>query len=326
MRDIVKIFENLKEGPPEKAELIKTEKLPGVKNHKIGCSNTGQPIFLISCTIKGNSKPIDTNLESLKVQYGCRCQVLDKQGNIKEKIYTLISLKPHSEHLHFCFLKSVILIIKNISANPTLTELKHEIDNLIVLFSKFSKPPTKTIQGLWAELLIIETAINPAYLIKSWHNLSSARFDFNDGANKIEVKSTTKERRIHTFSLEQLNQNGFAELIISSVFVAETGLGINVLDLIEKIESRLEDKSLIVRIYEIVAETLGHDFQKSFDIFFDYRSAVNSIQHYFRDDIPVIDFNSIPKNILNVKFDCDLTNINTATKVPGKSNLHDALF
>ena len=75
-----------------------------------------------------------------------------------------------------------------------MKDLKIEIEKLINLFTKFSKPALKTIQGLWAELLIIEQSKNPDYLIQSWHSSTTDKYDFNDGIDKIEVKSTFKSR------------------------------------------------------------------------------------------------------------------------------------
>jgi hypothetical protein len=38
----------------------------------------------------------------------------------------------------------------------------------------------------------------------------------------------------------------------------------------------------------MVASTLGEDFEKSFDIYFDYKFSVDSIQHYESVNIPTI--------------------------------------
>ena len=223
-------------------------------------------------------------------------------------------------------MKIVFVLLKNLSEKPLLKELKIEIEKLINLFTKFSKPALKTIQGLWAELLIIEQSKNPDYLIKSWHNSTSDKYDFNDGNDKIEVKSTTKSRRIHNFSLEQLIPNAKSKLIISSILTIETGTGTSVFDLVELIESKLKDQNLIYRINEIVASTLGKDFEKVFDIYFDYKFSVDSIQHYDSVDIPTINISSIPSNILNVRFDCDLTDVRTSNKKRIKSKLHNSMF
>jgi hypothetical protein len=204
--------------------------------------------------------------------------------------------------------------------------LKVEVDKLINLFSKFSQPAIKTIQGLWAELLIIEQSYNPDYLIQAWHSSSTDKFDFNDGVDKVEVKSTSKSRRIHNFSIEQLNPNKNSNLIIASIFTVETGIGDSVFSLVESIVRKLKDKQLSFRINEIIAQTLGKDFEKAFDIFYDYQLAIDSIAYFDSCDVPSINTNNIPKEVKNVRFESDLTDLPCLKKNQAKSVLHKSLF
>jgi hypothetical protein len=326
MQNVYKIFQDLKNESPKNGDSFTIATLPKIKNHKLGISRTGQPMFFIKCDEKTMAKSLDTKLEFIYVQFNCQCQLINNKGKVEEGIYTIISLKSDSVYLQEYFLKIVLVLITNIPEKPLLKELKIEIEKLINLFTKFSKPALKTIQGLWAELLIIEQSKNPDYLIKSWHNSSSDKYDFNDGCDKIEVKSTTKSRRIHSFSLEQLIPNSKSKLIVSSILTIETGTGTSVFNLVETIESKLKDRSLIYRINEMVATTLGKDFEKAFEIFFDYKFSVDSIQHYESVDIPKFNISNIPSNILNVRFDCDLTDVRCANKTRIKSKLHNSIF
>lgn len=324
MQNVFKIFQNLKNESPRVGDSFAIATLPTIKNHKLGISLSGQPMFFIKCDERTKAKSLDTNLEFISVQFNRQCQLINNKGKIEEGIYTIISLKSDSDYLQEYFLKIVFVLVKNLTEKPLLKDLKIEIEKLINLFTKFSKPALKTIQGLWAELLIIEQSKNPDYLIKSWHNSTSDKYDFNDGNDKIEVKSTTKSRRIHNFSLEQLIPNTKSKLIVTSILTIETGT--SVFDLVQLIESRIIDQNLIYRINEIVASTLGKDFEKSFDIYFDYKFSEDSILHYESVDIPTISISSIPTNILNVRFDCDLTDVKTANKTRIKSKLHNSMF
>lgn len=326
MKTVYKIFQELRNESPVNGDSFVIASLPSMKNHKIGITSNGKPIFFIKCDNTTKSKTLDTNLEFISVQFNRQCQLINKNKKIEEGIYTIILLKTDVEYLQEYFLKIVCVLLNNVSDKPLLKDLKIEIDKLINLFSKFTKPPLKTIQGLWAELLIIEQSKNPDYLIQTWHNSSFDKYDFNDGIDKIEVKSTTKSRRIHSFSIEQLTPNYSSQLLIASVFTIETGTGTNVSDLVEKIEVRIKHKNLIFRLNELVALTLGKDFEKSFDVFFDYQFALDSMQFYQSFDIPTINQNNIPPNIMNVRFDCDLSNLKTANKKVIKSKLHNSLF
>lgn len=326
MQNVFKIFQELKKESPKNSDSFAIASFPTIKNHKLGISRNGQPMFFIKCDVNTKAKSLDTNLEFISVLYNRKCQLINKKGKIQEDIYTVISLKSDSDYLQEYFLKIVFVLIKNISEKPLLKDLKIEIEKLIKLFSKFSRPPLKTIQGLWAELLIIEQSKNPDYLIQSWHSSTTDKYDFNDGNDKIEVKSTAKSRRIHNFSLDQLTPNLSSKLIVISIFAIETGTGTTVFDLVENIEKKIKDKNLVFRVNEMVAVTLGNEFEKSFDIFFDYKFAVDNIKYYNSYDIPTINRTDIPSNITNIRFDSDLTNVKVANKTTTKSKLHNSLF
>lgn len=325
MKTLYKIFQDLDKQSPINGDSFAIASLPSIKNHKIGISSYRQPVFFIKCDDNYTKKLLDINLEYISVQYNRQCQLINKKNKTEDGTYTIISLKTDSEDLQEYFLKIVFLLVKNISEKPLLKDLKTEVDKLINLFNRFSKPALRTIQGLWAELLIIEQSKKPDYLIKSWHNSISDKFDFNDGFDKIEVKSTKKNRRIHSFSLGQLTPNPNSKLVIASILTTETGIGTSIFDLVEKIEKKIKYKDLIYQLNEMIATTVGEDFEKSFDIFYDYQFAVDSIRYYKGEDIPIIPEVHIPSNILNIKFDCDLTDINAVSEKT-KSTLHNSLF
>lgn len=326
MQTVFEIYKELQSNSSSVVDGFNIASLPSVKNHKLGISPNGQPMFFIKCDDSTETKSIDSNLEFISVQYNRECQLLTNKKKTADGIYTVISLKTDSIDLQEYFLEIVFLVVKKLSANPKLKELKIEVEKLINLFSKFSKPPSKTIQGLWAELMVIEKSKNPEYLVRAWHNSMTDKFDFNDGTDKIEVKSTAKSRRVHTFSLEQLNPNKNSNLIIVSVFAVETGIGKSIFDLVELIEKRVKENELAIRINEILAETLGTSFEKAFDVYFDYQLAADTIQYYQSNSIPAIEMKNIPKELSNVHFDSDLTDVIPLSKNISVSTLHKSLF
>ena len=326
MKTIFNIFQELQTQTVSKADGFTIGNLPLVKFHKIGISQSGHPMFFIKCGDSSNGKYLDSNLELISVQFNRECQLLNNNKKVTEGIYTIISLKTDSIDLQEYFLEVVYLIVRNLSSEPKLKELKFEVEKLVNLFSKFSRPPIKTIQGLWAELLVIEQSRDPEYLIQAWHSAIFDKFDFNDGKDKIEVKSTAKSRRIHTFSIEQLNPNTSSNLLVASVFAVETGIGKNIFDLVELIEKNVKNKDLLFRITEILAQTLGSDFEKTFDIFFDYQLAVDELEFYEGRNIPKIGTEFIPTEVSNVRFDSDLTELESIKRFKTKSVLHKSLF
>jgi hypothetical protein len=326
MQSIFNIFSNLKSEIPEDKNGFSTASLPKIKNHKIGISKEGLPLFFIKCEEVSTEKVFDYNLESISIRFNQKCQLKAKGKKNTEGNYTIIALKTDSVDLQEYFLNIIYFIVLKLPEIAKLKELKIEVENLIILFTKFSKLPTKSIQGLWAEILVIEQSLNPEYLIKSWHVSPKDKFDFNDGIDKIEVKSTAKSKRIHAFSMEQLSPNQNSKLIIASVFSVETGKGKSIFDLVKAIADKIGNNDAIIRINEVIIDTLGSDFEKSFEYYFDYQQAIDSLVFFDNDIVPKIELKSIRQEISNVHFDVDLSNVKHLKKIESNSLLHKTLM
>lgn len=314
---IYKIFEDLQQKEPVNKDSFLAASLPFTQKHKIGVSSERFPLFFIECNDIGYST--DINLELISVLFNRPCR-LSENNTQSESVYTIISLKTENIDFQQYFFEVVCIVLEQLPENTSHKQLKAEIQKLIELFSRFNRPPRKTIQGLWAELFIIERANNPEYLIQSWHSSSEDKFDFNDGQDKIEVKSTANVSRIHRFSLEQLNPNKNSNLLIASIFVVQTGKGKNIFELIDSIHQRVQNLELQFRLNEIVSQTLGNDLDKAFDTYFDNQQACDTFAFFDFKCIPTIKNDSIPYEIRNVHFDCDLSNVSTVENEVLKSS------
>lgn len=321
MTDLYKIFTSLDNYNKSSYNVAD---IPSFDNHKIGVSQNNYPLFFIK-TKESDKNILNQSLELISIQYNKECQLYSNEYFAEEGIYTLILLRSDIPEIQKYFIDVIYLAIKKISPIPSVTEINSEINKLIELFRSFSKPPIKTIQGVWAEMLVIEQAKDIDYLVQAWHATPSSRFDFNDGIDKIEVKCTSKDKRIHRFSLSQLEVSPSSNLLIASVMTQEIGIGINIFDLRDKIFMALHDKTLIDKVDCILSKTLGRDIQKSANHYFDYHSAIDYLQYFDVKSIPSIENSIIPIQISSVKFDCDLTGINAADLSAYNSKLFDSL-
>jgi hypothetical protein len=320
---IYKIFVNLQQKEIACDDSFSVASLPFTKKHKIGISREKYPMFFVECeNITINALDINLKLISILFNKTCRLHENKKQS---DNIYTIISLKTDSIDLQQYFIEVICIVLKQLPENFSNKQLKTEILKLENLFSSFNRPARKTTQGLWAELFVIEQAKYPEYLIQSWHFVPNDTYDFNDGQDKIEVKSTSAIRRIHRFTLEQLNPGENARLLIASVFVVRTGRGKNIFDLINSISKRIQDLQLQFRLNEIVSKTLGSDFDKVFDVYFDYQQAHDTLVYFDFKDVPTINKDDIPKEVSNVHLDCDLSHI-SAIKNTGFDVSQSTLF
>jgi hypothetical protein len=325
MAILKKLLDQLVGQDYEGSENYPVTEIPSVDRHKIGLTNSGCPIFFINCDVPSENKGLDYNLEMISIKFNQRCNLNSKTGISQEDIYTIIQLKESSLDLENYFLDIMYLFLNNLPKHLSLTTLKVEITRLINLFNKISQPPKNTIQGLWSELLVIEQSENPSYLIKSWHVGKEDQFDFNNGEDKIEVKSTSKKVRIHTFANEQLQPNENSKLLIVSVLVQQTGLGTSIFDLVELIGDRLIEPEDTLKLSEMVATTLGMDLANADSRFFDYNFACENIAFFDYSVIPRISTTNIPLEITNVHYDVNLTSVNQIFRKDFAGELHSSL-
>lgn len=301
------------------------KKLPLSPNHKIGISEEGYPMFFVKC--KEECKFIDMNLELISVMFNRDCNISD-EGCLATEKHTIILLKTDNLDLKYYFIGVVELVLQQFETAPSHKELKAEIDKMINLFKSISSTPKRTIQGLWAELLLIEQSSDPEYAIRAWHSNPEDKFDFNDSNSKIEVKSTSSTRRIHSFSLEQLHPNENAQLLIASIHAIQVGVGLSIIDLRDAIMKRVSNLKTQIKLNEVILSTLGRDFERASEVYFDYQNGIDTLELYSHTAIPMINKEDIPESISEVRFKADLSNISPLSDMAiadFNSNLFNAL-
>ncbi|MDE7227255.1 MAG: PD-(D/E)XK motif protein [Treponemataceae bacterium] len=296
------------------------------KKFLLGISENRTPMFLIDC--KFENVVADLKLKFISILFNKNCKLIGDDNEESLKVCSIIMLNSESYDFQNYFLEVIYLLLQNIPKNPSLKQISKEIDKIIALFSHASKPTEKTVQGLWAEMFLISQSQNPEYMIKAWHCSPESKFDFNDGTDKIEVKSTGKKERIHTFSLEQLNQNEHSGLIVASIFTTQTGIGKNISDLRSMIFSRISDIQIQTVFDSIVFKALGSDLENAFDFCYDYQAAADTLRFFDSRAIPKIKDTDVPPEVSDVKFSCCLANVSSIPREAlesSKSNLFRSL-
>ncbi len=287
--------------------VIALEGLP----HKLGITQEGFPMFFVRTSPSASSVQ-NIIREILSVEYNVSCKLIDDSGKMQEDTFSIITLRSLDAPLQSYFLEIFTLMLHKIQPSPSNRDLSIEVENLIAIFDALTNPPKKKIQGLWAELLVIEQSPDPENLIKAWHSSPSAKYDFTLGKDKIEVKSTSAEERVHKFSLDQLNPSMNSNLLIASTIVRESGPaadGLSVNGLYEKLRERVSDIECQLRLYTVITETIGNDFAKLDSVYFDYTTAVDYLEFYDYHDIPSIPKDIVPPLVSEVRFSSNLTGL-----------------
>lgn len=299
--------------------------------HKIGCSEEGFPKFFVQTSGKVGVMQ-NLNAELLSVEYGTLCNIIDDKKQIDNAKFTIITLRSDNEQLQKTFVDVFLAMLRTIPLYPTNVMIASKVESLLSIFSKLKKSSCHGLQGLWAELLLIEQSKKSSVVANAWHNSPDAKYDFTMGKDKIEVKSTSSENRIHHFSLDQLNPSESSRLLVCSIIVRESAQdvnGLSVFDLYEKISAKVCSDEIRLHIYSVMMETLGSDFFVAEKKYFDYIAACDSLALFEYADVPRIDKACIPEHISEVKFCVNLEHLNDVRKTVfdrEDSVLYNALY
>ena len=307
---MIKEFTSL-EIPSKNSSVINANGLENFPFAKIGINSYGFPLILIDSTSDKtflNQKNI--RLEYLELLHNLEC-IVAEDNKRKCENYTIILFKSKEFNLQKYFLGIAGNLLSELSKNPSQKEIYSIFNDFIEIFKAISSPPKTTIQGLWCELLLIETSLKPETLLEYWHNNPEEKFDFNANQEIIEVKSSSTLERKHIFTSEQLNAEEGTKIIISSIFARQSSNGKSIEDLMESIKNRVKSEVLIQKLLKIVGATLGNALEQGIAIRFDYELGKESINFYDSSAVSKIKRINIPSKVSEVKFKSDLTHIET---------------
>jgi hypothetical protein len=290
--------------------------------HFIGKTQQDNLCLLIRTLSDEKIKRYSSNGKLLKIDYDVECTFRDLSSNENfTDRFSLLEYKgdfDKSNSLYNYVLSIWESLIEVLGEKPTVNELHNEVEKVRLLFLKLSKKSSKTELGLWGELFCIANSHNPTFWMKSWHINPSDTFDFNDGKNLLEVKTSLKNIREHDFSLEQLNNPRSEDLLIMSIMTLESDLGKSILDLVELIEQNIE-KSTIGEFREKFLEVAGQELEE-YSRKFDFVHAKKTSKFYSPNEIPSIKKENIDDRISKVRFVSNLEKVPSIDQVYFKGN------
>lgn len=290
--------------------------------HKIGVSPEGHVMIFVECSDEKVTSNI--KLKMFNVTFNRLCK-LNNHDNTVEKKYGIIKLISNNIDIQKYFLDVMCIVIKKLPVLPKVEQLKREVSKVVSLFTSMPQISKEAVKGLWAELFLIERSSNPLYLLKSWHVSTEDKYDFNDGVDKIEVKSTSNEERIHHFAIEQLHPNKESQLLIASLIVVNSGLGIGIFDLVNSISSRINDTDALLKLNEEVLQTIGCHIEKAKEIKYDYTYAKDNLKLFDYKVVPAIDLKDVPLGVSSVHFASCLKGLDDVKVSKLSGNLFNSL-
>ena len=267
----------------------------------------GRPAILIGATeCQGAGLPASVRLENIQVAHGMLCTIITESESPEEDRFTVIRCLTEDRSIQELFLVVVTPTMARLSAAPTADEVSASVETLVQLFEAIRKPPTGSVQGLWAELFVISRASDTAIAIRSWHSDPSDRFDFAFAGERVEVKSSSDRSRRHYFSLEQAYPPAGTQAVVASVFAEALGTGLSLGDLWSSVRQAARgDAELQIKVEKVCLDVLGATWQEARDCAFDAELASAYLAFYRMTDIPKV-CDGLPTGVSEVRFRSDL--------------------
>jgi hypothetical protein len=305
--DLVQLFESLVAPMPATTGTdLAAIPVPGAETHRVAKDASGFPCLLIRQPPHVASAP-PIRLENLLVSFDIPCSVSHPGGKHERDTFTIVKCTAANPALFPHFLRILSPMIAALGQAPTRAAVRRAIGGLVELFQALSAPPRKTIQGVWAELMLIRLASDPQSLAAAWHRDPVEHFDFASGPQRIEVKSSSLRRRVHHFSQGQLTASQGIRVLVASLFVERSGGGMSMRGLFESVRELLEaNAELTAHLDAIFYASLGSGWEEAMDEAFDWELARDSLELFGAESVPGAEI-SIPAGVSEVRFCSDLS-------------------
>lgn len=232
---------------------VTLEDFPG---YRLGLGADGSVVLLTPPD--GDPDP-PTRLRVLALDPRIRCRVESVDG-VHEDDYGAVEYRPGDQSFVAPFLAVAEALARLLGGSPEPGAVSRGMRRLVSLFEA-GRPARGSVLGVWGELLVLAHAEDPVVMATGWHSSVDDRFDVALEGTRIEVKTTTRDKRIHHFHLHQLLPVPGCRTLVVSIMTAQTEEGTSVAQLVASVERRLVGRpDLQMKVHEQVAEILGADW------------------------------------------------------------------
>ena len=267
----------------------------------IGKDNDSLACLLISTidSLTVNHPPI--RLENLDVQFGLPCS-MELPAEKQEGMFTILRCRSKEQEILVSFFSVCQSIIRMLGENPSQDNIASAVDRFVLIFSKLLKPQNRTVNGLFGELFLISISSDPILTLDMWRSEDNARFDFSHNEIYLEVKTTAGRKRSHKFTYDQCNPPEGSIAIVASMFIERSTGGTSLRDIFDAVEEVVSSNpNLVIKLHEVVSDTLGRTFNDAMKIAFDINLAKTSLKFYDLREIPAIR-HTLPNELSDVSF------------------------
>ena len=287
--------------------------IPSHVGYFVGKDRDGAACILIAVSKSGLRRRAPIRLEKLEVVFGLDCLVR-QSGRTSEDSFTVIRCRDEQGGIVRYFFSVGETLIGMLGNGPSDAAIASAVNRMAQMFQKLQAPSRQSLTGLLGELLFIRESGDPRRMLSAWRAVQTSRYDFSAGDVRLDVKAATGRVRSHVFSYDQCSPPPGTVAIAASLFIEQVASGTAFRDVLSAVERHASgDGDLLLKIHEIVAETLGSGLSEAMSYRFDERLAVTSLQLFDLRGIPGIR-GALPIGVSDVHFRSDLAGCGPVSK------------
>ena len=289
--------------------------VPHHPRYFVGKDSDSLACVLVSTIDASNPPHPPIRLENLDANFAMRCRIRHKGESHRDSVYTVIRCRSSDREVVQYFLSVCEAVLDIIGDHPSNSQLANAVNQLAAIFEHIRKPSTRPLNGLFGELFLLLQSSDLGSALAAWRSSGSATFDFSQADVRLDIKASTRRRRVHTFSYDQCNPPSETLVLVASLFSEQSSGGTSLHDIIKTIEGRVSSHAdLVFKLHRTVADTLGCDLTKGLAQQYDTHLAASSLAFFWMDDVPAIR-GKLPDAVSNVHFQSDLTALHPVSVV-----------
>jgi len=268
-----------------------------------GKSSAGHPVFAVASKNTQLRSSVQKT-KKLVFWFNAVCDVVVDAAHA-DVTMNVLTCQSDDDNEILAFIRLTLAFME--SADEQSPKRLHELFTALTnLFASVHKANQSELQGFYGELFAIKHFYSFGLNLSDyWQKKEKMKFDFSISAQKkVEIKTTTKELRVHHFRHEQLLSDLY-DICVVSLMLRTDDQGLSLLELVKDVQ----------RIAANNFDTLMYieDFIKNFDeaelsnVRFDVGYTNRNLYVYNATSVPRFGEEQ-PRGVSKTEYDSDLTN------------------
>jgi hypothetical protein len=271
----------------------------------IGRNARGFAAVLIETSDSGRTVPL--KLAGIEASFSTPYRIVEPGKTATTQTLTAITCTNQEKDVTAYFANVMESLLPFLGKTLSTRKVAETVRQLVDLFQKLRSPSHRSLVGLIGELKVIDSASDVATAIRCWRTDPEERFDFGIGSLRLDVKASGNRKRVHEISFEQANPPEGAIGVIASIWIEAMAGGLSLSQLLGVIETKIVGRSEeVLRLRDIVANSLGDSLPQAMSWGFDNELAKSSLCYFDSTIIPAIR-PPLPPGVSSARFVADLS-------------------